>query len=167
MVRQYAFEAHNQLDLRNSSTQGIAVHRILHDAYRKGFGSAMDHKAVRIGYDLYSFAATYMTMIWSHEMGHFLRARQVGGEFEIQNGQLPIPKTIMHLSPEISYLDEALSVTGGFEVNYLNVRRLQREFVEQNGHFREDLAYAFANRLMYPIYTSLIVPIDAEDPRCG
>jgi hypothetical protein len=34
----------------------------------------------------------------------------------------------------------------------------------QNGNYNEDLALGFAHRLMYPLYTSLIVPVNPEDP---
>jgi hypothetical protein len=70
----------------------------------------------------------------------------------------------MHLPIDINLVNEALAVTGGFEVNYLTVRSLQREFIAQNGSYNEDLGLSFAHRLMYPLYTSLIVPIDPKDP---
>ena len=163
-TRNYELRIFNQYDLRTSSTNGITAHKILHDAFRKGVQPRMGKKIGNISYDIFSFAATYMTMIWSHEFGHSLRAKQVGGYFHIHNANLPIPYTTMHLPEDISHVNEALSVTGGFEVNYLNVRKIQREFVWQNGTFNEDLAYGFSNRLMYPIYTSLIVRIDPENP---
>ena len=161
--RNYSITGYNQLDLRNSSYNGITIHRALHDAYRLGVKPHMSDKLGNVTYGIFSFGATYLTMIWSHEMGHSLRAKQVGGNFKIHNGNLPIPYTTMHLPTDISLPNEALSVTGGFEVNYLTVRKLQREFIEQNGNYNEDLSYGFANRLMYPIYTTLIVPIDPEE----
>ncbi|MFK7921031.1 MAG: hypothetical protein AB8H47_03695, partial [Bacteroidia bacterium] len=57
-----------------------------------------------------------------------------------------------------------LTVTGGFEVNYLQVRALQSDFVRQNGIYNADLSLAFANRLMYPLYASLLVRVDPKDP---
>lgn len=161
--RDYSISAYNQLDLRNSSYNGITVHRALHDAFRNGVKPHMNTKLGNVSYGIYSFASTYLTMIWSHEFGHSLRAKQVNGLFRIHDASLPIPYTTMHLPADISLTDEALSVTGGFEVNYMTVRRLQREFIEQNGAYNEDLSYGFANRLMYPIYTTLIVPIDPEE----
>lgn len=163
-TRQYKFTFYSQNDLRNSSDNMLAINRMLLDGYRKGVVEKMDSKFGNITYDLFSFATVYMTMIWSHEFGHSLRANQVGGEFRIHNASLPIPYTTMHLPDDLSYTDVALSVTGGFEVNHLNIRKIQREFVAQNGTYNEDLAYAFANRLMHTIYTTLIVPIDASKP---
>jgi hypothetical protein len=70
----------------------------------------------------------------------------------------------MHLPDSINLVDEALSVIAGFEVNYLNVRTIQREFILNDGSSNEDLNFSFANRLMYPLYASVIVPTDPEDP---
>ena len=69
----------------------------------------------------------------------------------------------MHLPDNISLVNESLSVTAGFEVNYLTVRSLQREFVLQNGLYNEDLGYAFANRIMYPLYATVIIPVNPEE----
>ena len=163
-VREYQFDIYNQYDLRNSSTNAISTHRVLSDLYRKNIVPKMNKKAGNITYDIYSFAVTFLTMLWSHEFGHSLRAKQVGGEFRIHNVSLPIPYTTMHLPPDINYVDEALSVTAGFEVNYLSVRKIQREFVAGNGAYNEDLAFSFANRILYPIYTTFITPIDPKEP---
>ena len=161
--RNYAIHILNQNDLRISSSNSITINRALTDGYRRGIKPRMSSKLGNVSYGVFSFATTYLTMIWSHEFGHSLRANQVGGKFKIHNANLPIPYTTMHLPDNISLTDEALSVTGGFEVNYLSVRAIQREFFKQNGLYNEDLSYAFANRLMYPIYTTLIVPIDPAD----
>jgi hypothetical protein len=163
-TRNYEFGVFNQNDLRNSSSNAISANRVLTDVFRKGVSSKMNEKLGNALYGFYSFSTTYLTMVWSHEFGHSLRANQVGGEFRIHNAALPIPYTTMHLPEDISLVDEALSVTGGFEVNYLTVRKIQREFVEQNGTFAEDLSFSFANRMMFPIYTSVIVPLNAEEP---
>jgi len=132
--------------------------------YRKNIKVAMNDKWGNVTYGIFSFAVTTLTMLWSHEFGHSLRAKQIGGEFRIHNANLPVPYTTMHLPSEVSYVDEALSVTGGFEVNYLSVRKIQSEFVAQNGIYNEDLAFAFANRILYPLYVTLIVPATPTEP---
>ena len=162
-TRNYQFGIYNQYDLRNSSTNAISAHRILNDVFRKEFKPKMNEKLGNISYGIFTFASTYITMLWSHEFGHSLRAKQVGGEFRIHDVALPIPYTTMHLPSDVSLVDEALSVTAGFEVNYLNIRKIHEEFIVNNGTYNEDLGFSFANRLMYPIYTSLIVPINPED----
>ncbi len=162
--RSYQAGIYNQYDLRNSSTNGIAVHRLVNDAFRKELKPLMGEKLGNISYGVFNFATTFFQIIWTHEFGHSLRAKQVGGYFKIHNAAIPIPYTTMHLPSDIILVDEALAVTGGFEVNFLTVRTLQREFIGQNGIYNEDLGLSFAHRIMYPLYTSLIVPIDPKDP---
>ena len=162
-VRTYDFGIYNNLDLRNSSTNAISTHRLLNDGFYSLIASKMNPKAGNISRGVFTFASTYLTMLWSHEFGHFFRARQVGGAFNIHNFDLPVPYTTADLPIDISLVDEAIFVTAGFEVNYLNVRSIQSQFIRQNGIWNEDLSLSFANRLMYPIYTSLIVPINAAD----
>ena len=103
-TRDYEISIYNQYDLRNSSDNGITAHRMLHDIYRKEVKPRMKKKMGNITYDIYSFAATYMTMIWSHEFGHSLRAKQIGGYFKIHNAKLPIPYTTMHLPDGVIWL---------------------------------------------------------------
>jgi hypothetical protein len=164
--RTYDFGIYNNYDLRNSSTNMIGAFRLLNDGFNEGVVSKMKNpKIINVSKGVFSFATVYLAMVWSHEFGHSLRAKQVGGNFNIHNFGIPIPYTTADLPPSISLVDEAIFVTAGFEVNYLNVRKLQAQFVRQNGLWNEDLGFSFANRLMYPIYTTFIVPIDPEDKK--
>ncbi len=162
-TRTYEFGIYNNYDLRNSSRNGISTYRVLNDGFNSLIASKMKPNAANISKGVFTFVSTYLTMLWSHEFGHSLRAKQVGGKFNIHNFALPVPYTTADLPADISLVDEAIFVTAGFEVNYLNVRNLQSQFIRQNGLWNEDLGFSFANRLMYPIYTSLIVPIDPKD----
>ena len=164
VVNTYRFGYYNQYDLRNSSTNALFIHRYSNDLFNDVVRPKMGEKTGNLAFGVFSFASTYMSMIWSHEFGHSLRAAQVGGHFKIHNAALPIPYTTMELPDSIDLVDESLSVTGGFEVNYLNVRTIQSDFIRNNGSSNVSLAFAFANRIMFPLYTSVIVPIDAEDP---
>ncbi|TNE79951.1 MAG: hypothetical protein EP332_09350 [Bacteroidetes bacterium] len=161
--RQYDFGAYTQFDLRNSSGNAISTHRLLQDVFRTQIKPHMGEKSGNITAGIYSFATTYLTMLWSHEFGHSLRAKQVGGQFKIHNFGLPIPYTTMHLPSTISLTDKSLSVTAGFEVNSLSAQQIQQEFVAQNGIYNEALGFAFANRLMYPLYSFLIVPRNPKE----
>ncbi|MDH5598058.1 MAG: hypothetical protein OEY34_02975 [Cyclobacteriaceae bacterium] len=161
--RTYDFGIYNNFDLRNSSKNAISTHRVLNDGFDKLFASKMNPKAGNISKGIFGFATTYLAMLWSHEFGHSLRAKQVGGQFNIHNFKLPVPYTTVDLPANISLTDEAIFVTAGFEVNYLNIRNLQSQFVRQNGLWNEDLGLSFANRLMYTIYTSMIVPVDPRE----
>jgi len=161
--RTYDFGFYNNYDLRNSSTNMIGVFRLLNDGFNEGIASKMNPKLGNISKGVFGFANVFLTMVWSHEFGHSLRAKQVGGQFNIHDFGIPIPYTTVDLPPTISLEDEAIFVTAGFEVNYLNIRTLQTQFVRQNGLWNTDLGFSFANRLMYPIYTTFITPIDPKD----
>lgn len=161
--RKYEFGMFNNYDLRNSSQNMISTHRLLNDGFDDLLASRMNPKTANITKGIFGFATTYLGMLWSHEFGHYIRAKQVGGTFNIHNFGLPIPYTTADLPTDISLPDEAIFVTAGFEVNYLNIRNIQSQFIRQNGIANTDLAFSFANRLMHPIYTTLIVPINAED----
>lgn len=161
--RTYEFGLFNNYDLRNSSTNAISIHRVLNDGFNSLITSKMSPTLSGISKGIFSFATTYLTMLWSHEFGHSIRARQVGGTFNIHNLNLPVPYTTADLPSDISLVDEAIFVTAGFEVNYLNVRRIQSQFIRQNGIWNEDLSLSFANRLMYPIYITFVTPIDPKD----
>lgn len=163
-IRSYDFSVYNNYDLRNSSTNFIATHRVLNDGFNHLVESNLKKGAAKVSKGIFSFATTYLTMLWSHEIGHSIRAQQVGGKFNIHNFGLPVPYTTVDLPTDISIVNEAIFVTAGFEVNYLNVRSLQSQLIRQNGLWNEDLALSFANRLMYPIYTTLIIPRDPSDP---
>ena len=163
-IRRYEFGLYSQYDLRNSSMNAISTQRLIHDLNRTKLRPKLDGKLGAVTSEVLTFATTYLSMLWSHEFGHSLRAKQVGGEFRIHNVALPIPYTTMHLPDSISLIDEALSVTAGFEVNYLNVRGIQNDFMLNNGATNEDLGFSFANRIMYPLYASVIVAVDPEDP---
>lgn len=163
-IHRYEFGVYSHQDLRNSSINAVTTQRLLSDLNRNWLSPKMEGKVGAVTTEVVSFATVYLSMLWSHEFGHKLRAKQVGGEFRIHNVALPIPHTTMHLPDSISLVDEALSVTAGFEVNSLNVRAIQKDFILNNGASNDDLGFSFANRLMYPLYASFIVPIDPEDP---
>lgn len=161
--RKYQFGIYNEYDLRNSSLNAISVHRVLQDGFRKLIKPKMNERIGGFSYGLFSFGNTYLSMLWSHEFGHSLRAKQVGGQFKIHNVSLPIPYTTMHLPETIDLTNESISVTAGFEVNSLTIRSIQNDFVVGNGLANEDLGLVFANRLMYPLYSLVIIPRNPEE----
>ena len=136
--RDYTIGVYNQYDLRNSSENGIATHRILSDVFRNELNLNLEKTSGKVTYGTLNFASTFFVLVWSHEFGHSLRAKQVGGNFKIHNASIPVPYTTMHLPEDISLVNEALAVTGGFEVNYLPVRSLQQQFITQNGIYNEE-----------------------------
>ncbi len=163
--RTYDFGIYNNYDLRNSSTNMIGAFRMINDGFNDGVVAKMNPKIGKVTAGVFNFTTIFLTMLWSHEFGHSLRAKQLGGNFNIHNFGLPVPYTTVELPSAVTLVDEAIFSAAGFEVNYLNIRSLQSQFIRQNGLWNVDLSLSFANRLMYPLYTTFIVPIDPSDPQ--
>jgi len=147
-------------DLNNVSRNSLTTFKVVQDIFSRGIQPKLPEKVGNILGGVWSFSFTYLFMIWPHEFGHSMRANQVGGQFKIHNVALPFPYTTMHLPDEASFQDRALSVIGGFEINYLTSRRIQDDFYEYNGLYNDELGLAFVHKMMYPIYVSLVVPQD-------
>ncbi len=158
--RHYEFGIAPGYDLNNVARNSLTTLKIAQDAFSKGIQPKLPEKLGNVLGGLWSFSFTYLSMIWPHEFGHSMRARQAGGQFKIHNISLPIPYTTMHLPENASLQDHALSVIGGFEINYLTSRNIQDDFYEYNGLYNDELAVAFVHKMMYPIYVSLVVPRD-------
>lgn len=160
--REYTLLIAPNYDLNNSAINGLTVFKGTQDVFTHGIRPYLSPNAGNILSSVWSFGCTYLSMIWPHEFGHSLRAKQMGGNFNIHNFGLPFPYTTMELPNTATFEDQALSVTGGFEVNYLTSRKIQSDFFEYNGLYNDELSLAFSHRIMYPIYISLIIP---QDPK--
>jgi hypothetical protein len=152
-------------DLYNASVNSRTAGKFLHDVFSKGIGPKIKNNTLKnISEGIWSFTSIYTSMIWAHEFGHMLRAKQVGGNFTIERLSFPIIFGHMDLPPNHSLEDNALSVAGGFEVNYLTVRDIQLDLFRHNSLYNDELSLAFAHRLLYPIYFTVIAPVDPERP---
>ncbi|MBN2890240.1 MAG: hypothetical protein JXL97_00095 [Bacteroidales bacterium] len=162
--RQYEIGLGTNYDIQNSAVNGLTVFKLTQDAYTYGVRPHLPKTLGNIVGGFWSFSFTYLAMIWPHEFGHFSRAKQVDGLFKIHNIGLPFPYTTMHLPDEISLEQNALTVIGGFEVNYLTARNIQTDFFEYNGAYNDALSLAFAHRMMYTVYTSIVIPQNPSTP---
>ncbi len=165
IYRDYQFIIAPDYDLYNSSVNTRTAGKLVHDVFTKGIGPKIKNKTVRnISEGIWSFATTYSSMIWSHEFGHMLRAKQVGGNFTIEKFSFPVIYGDMDLPPNHTFEENALSVAGGFEVNYLTVRDIQLDLYRHNSLYNDELGLSFAHRMLFPIYFSIIAPINPEQP---
>jgi len=128
--RHYEIGIAPSCDLDNVSRNSLTTFKVVQDIFSRGIQPKLPEKVGNILGGVWSFSFTYLFMIWPHEFGHSMRANQVGGQFKIHNVALPFPYTTMHLPDEASFQDRALSVIGGFEINYLTSRRIQDDFYE-------------------------------------
>jgi len=162
--RHYDIGIAPNFDLHNLSRNSLTTFKVSQDAFNVGVRQKLPKKLGNVLTGVWSFSMTYLHMIWPHEFGHSMRARQIGGQFHIHNSALPFPYTTMELPDNASYIDRALSVTGGFEVNYLTSSSIRRDFYEYNGLYNDELALSFANNMMFIVYTNLVVGRNPKDP---
>ncbi|MFN6943940.1 MAG: hypothetical protein ACK4ND_03265 [Cytophagaceae bacterium] len=152
-------------DIYNASTNLRTGGKLLHDAFNRGIGPKIKNKTIRnVSEGIWSFASIFSSMIWSHEFGHMLRARQVGGSFHIKRYSFPVIHGRMELPYDHSLEDNALTIVGGFEANYLTVKDIQMDLYRYDKLYNDELSLSFAHRIMFPIYFTLIAPVDPELP---
>ncbi|MFP4556225.1 MAG: hypothetical protein ACLFNU_05075 [Bacteroidales bacterium] len=164
-ARFYKYIIAPDYDLYNSSINTRTTGKLLHDAFTRGIGPKIRNKTIRsISEGAWSFTTIFYTMLMSHEFGHMLRTRQAGGKFSIDKVSFPVIYGNMDLPPEHTLEENILSVAGGFEVNYLTVKDIQLDLYRHQKLYNDELSLSFANRLMYPIYLSLIAPVNPEEP---
>lgn len=160
--RYYEFGGAPNYDLNNVAINGLTAYKLSQDAFTYGIRPCLPKKVGKVAAGIWSFSTTFLAMIWSHEFGHSMRARQIRGQFNIHNFAVPFPYATMDLPADASFMDRAISVTGGFEVNYMTSKIIQDDFYAYNGLHNDQLALGFAHRMMYPIYVSFVAP---QDPK--
>jgi len=161
--RDYQYIIAPNYDLRNSSVNTRTTGKLLHDAFTRGIGPQIKNKTVRsISEGVWSFGTIFYTMLMGHEFGHMLRAKQADGRFTIQKFSFPVIYGKMDLPPDHTLEESILSVAGGFEVNYLMVKDIQLDLYKHHSLYNDELSLSFTNRLMYPVYFSLIAPVDPD-----
>ena len=163
--RDYQYIIAPNYDLRNSSVNTRTTGKLLHDAFTRGIGPKIKNKTVKsISEGIWSFGTIFYTMLMGHEFGHMLRAEQAGGKFTIDKFSFPVIYGNMDLPPDHTLEEDILSVAGGFEVNSLMVKDIQLDLYKHHRLYNDELSLSFTNRLMYPVYFSLIARVDPEKP---
>jgi len=126
--RDISLEYYNNLSVQNSSTNFRSVFRLAEDSYYSIVDPVLPEWSRSAASFVFTFGSTYMTVLWSHEFGHWFRAKEIGGNFNIHNMSLPVPYTTAELPSDITPMEEALFVAAGFEVNYLISREITEDF---------------------------------------
>ncbi len=162
--REINLEYFHNFSLQNSSTNFRSVYRLAEDSYYNFVDPALPEWSRGVASFAFTFGSTYMTILWSHEFGHWFRAKEIGGSFNIHNMSLPVPYTTLTLPEDVTPMETALVVASGFEVNYLVSKEITEDFYFSESMYADELALAFANRIFQPIYLSLIIPRNPESP---
>jgi len=164
IYRDYQYIIAPNYDLYNSSINTRTTGKLLHDAFTRGIGPQIKNETLRnISEGVWSFGTIFYTMLMGHEFGHMLRAQQAGGSFRMQKFSFPVIYGQMDLPPDHSSEENILSAAGGFEVNYLMVKDIQMDLYKHHRLYNDELSLSFTNRLMYPVYFSLIAPVDPDN----
>lgn len=152
-------------DLYSVALNGTTLDKAAHDLYLQQIDPAISNKTVgSITSELWSIFWTYMSTLWPHEMGHWMRAPQVGGRFNFKNYSLPVPHTTMDMPDDSSYLDHALVSVAGFEVNSIMARINQFEFYESQSTQSYYAVHGLLQKTFFPIYSAMF-PSDPDDPQ--
>jgi hypothetical protein len=152
-------------DLSNAAINTRTAGKVLVDIYYRGIAPQISsHLARNLIGTLWSFSLCWSSTMWPHELGHFLRVKQVGGDFWIEKVVFPVAFGTVVFPDNASLEDELLFVIGGLEVNSLIALGIQQDSFRHNGLYNDELYTAFFHRLMYPAYTWLFAPINPADP---
>ncbi|MEO0304713.1 MAG: hypothetical protein ABIM64_05575 [candidate division WOR-3 bacterium] len=164
--RDYFFAYYNNYDITNSSENFRTGLKIFSDLYYRGISSKIDNSFIKgvLGFT-FSFTSRWFSMLWPHEFGHYLRAKQVGGDFSFVKFQFPGVVGDMDLPLDATLEDHTLALIGGFEANYLTTRDVQFDFYRFDGLYNDEYGMSFGNRIMYPFYAFLIAQQNPQDPQ--
>ena len=102
------------------STAGSTLNKAFIDIYFRGIALKVPPKIHPVAGTVWSIFWTFCTAIWPHDGGHWVRAKQVGGNFVITKFGFPFPTAEMYLPDQISLKDETLTCIGGQEINEYN-----------------------------------------------
>lgn len=142
-------------DLRLVSRNATSLHLAANDLFHRGVAPALPDLVGRIGGEVWSFFWTYFFTIWPHELGHSMRAREIGGRFNIHDFALPVPRTTMTMPTDASAFDSALVSAAGFEINTLMALQQRRDFYLRGEAAADTLAHALLQRSFFAIYTAI------------
>ncbi|MDY0288243.1 MAG: hypothetical protein RBR15_05420 [Sphaerochaeta sp.] len=163
--RDYSLALGAPYDLSNSVINSRSMGKALIDTYYRGVGPQISSPFVRNLFGaLWSFTVTWSATTWPHEFGHYLRTKQVGGDFWIKSMGFPGPEGGRSFPEDATLEDELLFAIGGLEVNSLIALGIQQDTYRYNGLYNDELYAAFFHRIIYPTYLWLTPMMDPSDP---
>ncbi|MFC1619965.1 hypothetical protein ACFL45_08470 [Candidatus Neomarinimicrobiota bacterium] len=146
------------------ATNGIALNKAFQDIYYKGLSSRVPAKVRPIAETVWSVFWTFNFSMWPHDCGHWARARQIGGDFRINQYRFPFPVAEMIQPDSVAPGEEALASIGGHEINNLMMRQAHLDFYNREYSFAIDLIHAFIQEVYYPFYAFVLAPTNPEEP---
>ena len=156
-------------DSESASSLGIFIHNNAIYGYEN---NVEPHLSTPVKYMVgipFNIALTHFALIYPHEIGHGIRAREYGGDFIVHEWAFPVPVGERingpHTKPEYFTPEENLLFSiGGFEVNtHASLRMQKRYYLEDDMYTREVVLYTL-NKLMAPFYFYGLANFDPNDP---
>jgi len=163
--RIYTFAGATSPEVELSAIYGVSLNNLTQDIYLNHIGPALGQgTGEKVAATTWSVFWTYFYIIWPHEMGHWLRAQQVEGEFVFHNYALPFPHTTFEDNEKTTLEEEILLSIGGFEVNAMIARDSELKFHTQGQAYADEMVHGFIHQIFFPMYAWLIFPADAKKP---
>ena len=158
-LRSYPISFGHLTDSRFAATNGITLNKLAYDGmYRSGLVNHIPKPAQPWIETTWSVFWTFNFTMWPHDMGHWARANQAGGDFVIDEYRFPFPLARMVDAPNATAAEQTLMSVGGFEINSL--MRWQHEMFYFRHGYRDadDTVHNVISTLLFPMYTLLIAP---------
>ncbi len=163
--RDYTLIYANHYDLLNSAVNLNSAGKLLYDAWFRALAPKVKNGALWTGISTTGIILTrWSALLFPHEFGHWLRARQVGGEFGFERLAFPGIIGWMRLPESAPLESHILALIGGLEVDVLTAKLIQQEFYQRNGLYNDEFGLVFGHRLMYPLYALLTLPANPQNP---
>lgn len=163
--RDYTFIYATDYDLLNSAVNLNSAGKLLYDAWFQMLAPKVKNGALRTGISTTWIILTrWSALLFPHEFGHWLRARQVGGDFGFERFAFPGIIGWMKLPESAPLESHILALIGGLEVDGLTAKLIQQEFYQRNSLYNDEFGLVFGHRLMYPLYALLTLPANPQNP---
>ncbi|MEO0009658.1 MAG: hypothetical protein ABIK51_03960 [candidate division WOR-3 bacterium] len=154
-----------QYDLLNSAVNLNSAGKLLYDAWFRALAPKVKNGVLRTGISTaWIFLTRWSALLFPHEFGHWLRARQVGGDFGFERFAFPGIIGWMKLPESAPLESHILALIGGLEVDDLTAELIAQEFYHRQGLYNDEFGLVFGHRLMYPLYALLTLPANPQNP---
>ena len=163
-MREYPLSIGDPLDSRNVVRAAVALNKLGYDLYTSGISPLLPEWADPWIEPVWSFLWTFNLTMWPHDFGHWARANQAGGNFVIESYAFPFPLARMVVPDGTSKAQETLMSGGGFEINTLMRKYTEDRYYQTGYSDAEDIVHSFIQSMMFPLYTNVIAPTNANDP---
>jgi len=146
-------------DLTSVSSLGVNLYAVLSDLSTYGITPNLPKGFAPVFDMAWQTWWSFMLTIWPHEFGHWMRAREIGGEFVFVEFGIPWPDARVELPADADLFLETLTSTGGFEINSLMRLQILEDLYANGAMGSSLLVHSFIQGIYYPAYAWLVAPM--------